>query len=40
MTRQNELMVEAMMEEYQNDVSDIVTKLESKSEVFSKWIFC
>ena len=31
-------MVEAMMEEYQNDVWDIVLKPESKSVVSSKWI--
>ena len=28
-----------MMEEYQNDVWDIVTKPESKSVVSSKWIY-
>ena len=32
-------MVEAMMEEYQNDVWDIVPKPESKSVVSSKWIW-
>ena len=32
-------MVEAMMEEYQNDVWDIVPKLESKSVLSSKWIY-
>ena len=31
-------MIDAMMEEYQNDVQDIVTKPESKSVVSSKWI--
>ena len=43
MTWQDELMVEAMMEEYQslmkNDVWDIVPKPESKSVVSSKWIY-
>ena len=38
MNQQNELMVEVMMEEYQNDVWDIVPKLESKSVVSSKSI--
>ena len=37
MTQQNELMVNATMEEYQNDVWDIVTKPESKSVVSPKW---
>ena len=32
-------MVEAMMEEYQNDVWDIVPKPEIKSVVSSKWIY-
>ena len=31
-------MVEEMMEEYQNDVWDIVPKSEIKSVVYSKWI--
>ena len=32
-------MVEAMMEQHQNDVWDIVPKLEIKSVVSSKWIY-
>ena len=39
MTSQNELMIDAMMEEYQNDVWDIVPKPERKSVVSSKWIY-
>ena len=31
--------VEVMMEEYQNDVWDIVSRPESKSVVSSKWIY-
>ena len=38
MTWHNELMEDAMMEEYHNDVWDIVLKLEIKSVVSSKWI--
>ena len=32
-------MIDAMMEEYQNDVWDIVPKPENKSVVYSKWIY-
>ena len=32
-------MIDAMLEEYQNDVWDIVPKPESKSVVSSKWIY-
>ena len=32
-------MIDAMMEEYQNDVWDIAPKPESKSVVSSKWIW-
>ena len=39
MTRQDELMEDVMMKEYQNDVWDIVPKPEGKSIVSSKWIY-
>ena len=39
MTRQDELMEDVMMKEYQNDVCDIVPKPEGKSIVSSKWIY-
>ena len=38
MTRQDELMEDVMMKEYQNDVWDIVLKPERKNVVSSKWI--
>ena len=38
MTWHNELIEDAMMEEYHNDVWDIVLKLEIKSVVSPKWI--
>ena len=38
MTWHNELMEDIMMEEYHNDVWDIVLKLEIKNVVFSNWI--
>ena len=39
MTRQDELMEDVMMKEYQNDVWDTVPKPEGKSIVSSKWIY-
>ena len=38
MIRQDELMEDVMMKEYQNDVWDIVLKLESRNVVSYKWI--
>ena len=38
MTSQDELMEDSMMKEYQNDVWDIIIKLESKNVLSSKWI--
>ena len=39
MTSQDELMEDAMMKEYQNDVWDIVPKPRGKSIASSKWIY-